>query len=353
MSEKTEKPTQKKLRDAKAKGQVAKSKEIVSLATLLAVFAYFWLFGHDMLKDVAALFDISTLYYERGFAEAAKEIMMVFVIAMMEMLLPLLLLVFVVAIVANLAQSGLIFSAESIKPELKKINPAEGVKKIFSIKNLLEFVKSVIKIAMLGYTAYFIIEKELNNLMFIPYCGAGCALSMSASMVMTMILYCLGVFVFLAAADYLMEKHQHIKQLKMSMDEIKREYKETEGSPEIKGKRKQIHQEMMNEEIETNVKNADVVVTNPTRIAVAIRYDGTEAPLPWVTAKGEFMMAQKIRKLAEKHNVPIVRRKYLARGMFATLEPGEFITSEFIEPVAEVLKWLRDVNEQYDDLYDD
>ncbi len=350
MSEKTEKPTPKKLKDARAKGQVAKSKEIVSLAMLLAVFGYFWIFGESLLHEFANLLDLPGLYMQRDFEDIYKEAILHISIAMMTMLAPLLSIVFLTGIISNLAQSGLLFSGEPVKPDLKKINPVEGAKKIFSIKNLLEFAKSVIKILMLGFTAYYIIRTDLNNLLFIPLCGVSCVFTLSASMVMKMILYCLGVFVFLAAADYLMEKHQHIKQLKMSMEEIKREYKEMEGSPEIKGKRKQLHQEMMNESIERNVKNSDVIITNPTRIAVGIRYQGSEAPLPWVTVKGEFMMAQKIRKLAEKHGVPIVRRKYLARGMFATLEPGEFISSDFIQPVAEVLNWLKDVQAQYDEM---
>ncbi len=346
--DKTEQPTQKKLDDAKKKGQVVKSKEIVSLAMLLAVFGYFWIFGESMLKQFVTLMEMPTLYYESNFKEIYHTVLLHFLFTMVEMLAPLLSIVFLTGIISNLAQTGIIFSAESLKPDIKKINPVEGAKKIFAIKNLIEFFKSIIKILVLSYTAYFIIVKELKNLLMIPYCGASCAFTLSGSMVMMMILYCLGVFLFLAAVDYLVEKHQHTKQLKMSKDEIKREYKEMEGSPEIKGKRKQIHQEMMNESIENNVKNADVVVTNPTRIAVAIRYNKAEAPLPWVTEKGEFLKAQQIRKLAEKHGIPIVRRKYLARGMYASIEPGEFITSEFIKPVAEVINWLREVQEQYE-----
>lgn len=348
MSEKTEQPTPKRLRESKEKGQVAKSKEIVSLSMLLGILAYFGIFGDSLLNDIIGLFQMPTFYYDRDFKTIAFEFCIKIMTMMMSILAPMLAIVFVVGVVSNIAQTGWILSSEPIKPSLKKINPAEGLKKIFNIKNLVEFLKSITKILMLGFTAYYVIEKNLGTMLYIPVCGASCALKLSAAMVMDMILYCLGVFVFLAIGDFLFERYQHTKQLMMSMDEIKREYKESEGSPEIKGKRKQLHRELMDEVIEEKVSNSDLVVVNPTRIAVGIRYDSKVAPLPWVTVKGDFLMAKKIRRMAEKHDIPIVQRKYLARGMFAELEPDEFITAEFIEPVAEVLKWVRDMQSQYD-----
>ncbi len=348
MSEKTEKPTPKKLRDSRKKGQVAKSKEIVSLSMLLAIFGYFFTFGDSLLADLSQLLDMPGIYMQRDFDEVIPGAIFHILYLMMKTLAPLLALVFAVGIISNLMQTGFLFSGEPVKPSLKKINPIEGAKKIFSVKNLMEFVKSIIKILLLGYTAYYILKTELSNLLFIPYCGADCALSMTSSMVMKLILYCLVVFIFLAAADFALEKQQHIKKLKMSKDEVKREYKQMEGSPEIKGKRKEIHREIMNQEMAPKVVQADVILTNPTRIAIGLRYQSEEAPLPWITIKGEFLKAKNIRKIAEDNGIPIVERKYLARSMYAELEEGEFISSDFIEPVAEVLKWLRDVKESHE-----
>lgn len=340
--EKTEKPTPKKIRDSRKKGQVAKSKEIVSLAVLLAVFVYFLMFGESLINELSILFDLPGKFMALDFNSVIPGALYQILFTMLRILAPLLILVFFVGIISNLIQTGFIFSGEPIKPSLKKINPVEGMKKIFAIKNLMEFFKSIIKILLLGYTAYYIIRNDLNDLLYIPYCGAECALSLTGSMVMKMILYCLVVFIFLAAADFALEKQQHIKKLKMSKDEVKREYKQMEGSPEIKGKRKEIHREIMEEDVDLKVLQADVVVTNPTRIAIGIRYRSEEAALPWVTVKGEFKLAQKIREIAEENDIPIVRRQHLARSMYAELEPGEYISADFIEPVAEVLKWLRD-----------
>ena len=256
-------------------------------------------------------------------------------------LAPLLGIVFVVGIVANIGQSGFIFSGESIKLDIKKISPAAGAKKIFSVKNLIEFLKSTIKIVVLSVTAYLVIRGELPNLVKIPLCGVSCAFLISASMVMKLIFYCLGVFLVLAAVDYFVEKQQHIKKLKMSKDEVKREYKEMEGSPEIKGRRKQLHQELMEESLQSSVQQSDLIITNPTRIAVGIRYRADEAPLPWITVKGEFRLAGKIRNYASDYGIPVVERKMLARGLYADAEIHDYIPRQHIEAVAEVIRWWK------------
>lgn len=361
MSEKTEQPTPKKLKDAKKDGQVAKSKEIVSLAMLLAVMGYFYIFGTVLLEQIMTLFSLPTHFYDRvdnhTFNKTIGQILLLFLLQTMKMLAPLLSIVFLTGIISNLVQSGWIMSAKPIKPELKKISPKEGAKKIFSFKNLMEFIKSLIKIIVLSYTAYFILTNEMKTLMAIPHCGAACAFTLSGSLVFKLILYCLGVFIFLAAADYLLEMKQHKKQLMMSHDEVKREYKEMEGSPEIKGRRKQLHQELMEEQVEARVKSSDVIVTNPTRIAVGLKYDATAAPLPYVTIKGELLSAKKIRTIAEKHGVPVIRQKYLARGLFAKVEMDNFITEEYIEAVADIIRFVRSLDNNHseeiesDDIY--
>lgn len=341
--EKTEKPTPKKRRDAKKKGQVAKSKEVVSLALLLTIAGYFWLFGDFVLAQLLVLFELPQTYYFRPLDANVTSVFVDFVVVSGKLLAPLLGLVFVVGIVSNVAQTGWVFSGEAIKPEIKKIDPVQGAKKIFSLKNLMEFFKSLTKIIVLGLTAYYIFHTELNTLFGIPHCGVSCAMSLTGSLVMKLIFYCLGVFIFLAGADFALEQYLHTKQLKMSKDEVKREYKESEGSPEIKGKRKQLHQELMNETVKKQVAQTDFVVTNPIRLAVGIRYDKEFAPLPIVTIKGEHINAKRIREEAIRQGVPIIEKKYLARALYAELEMDDFITADFIEPIAEIIKWVRDL----------
>lgn len=339
--EKTEKPTPKKRRDAKKKGQVAKSKEVVSLALLLSIAGYFWIFGDYVLAQLLILFELPQAYFFKPLDSSVSAVFMDFVVVSGKLLAPLLGLVFVVGIVSNVAQTGWVFSGETIKPEIKKIDPVQGAKKIFSLKNLMEFFKSVTKILVLGLTSYYIFHNDLNSLFGIPHCGVTCAMTLTGSLVMKLIFYCLGVFLFLAGADYALEQYMHTKQLKMSKDEVKREYKESEGSPEIKGKRKQLHQELMSETVKKKVAETDFVVTNPVRLAIGIRYDKDVAPLPQITIKGEHLNAKKIRDEANRQGIPIIEKKYLARAMYAELDMDDFITADFIEPIAEIIKWVR------------
>ncbi|GLS24678.1 type III secretion system export apparatus subunit SctU [Marinibactrum halimedae] len=342
-SSKTEQPTPKKIRDAREKGQVAKSKEVVSLVLLLAIMGCFWLFSESMYLRVRALFELPQRYASLPLDQVIFPALMDALMAASVILAPILVTTFLFAIIANVAQTGGVFSGESIKPKLQNISFVNGFKKIFSPQNALEFVKSIIKIAVLSYMAWYVLKSDMQVLMNIPECGAECALYISGSMLMKLILYCLGVFIFLAGADFGLERFMYFKKLMMSIDEVRREYKETEGSPEIKGRRKELHRELMNEEVvKKRVTQSDVLITNPTHFAVGIRYDQELSQLPFIMIKGEMKLAEKIKGIAKKADVPIVENIPLARALYAKLEIDEKITEEFVEPVADVIRWLRD-----------
>lgn len=341
MSEKTEQPTPKRLRDAKKDGQVAKSKEVVSLLLLLGILGYCKLFTQEMLAAIITLIDLPNVLYAQFSQELnVSAVLGIFMQQFLLFLMPLLGLVFLIAIASNLMQTGLIFSAKPITPELKKISPAQGFKKIFCMKNLLELVKSLVKIIVLSATVYYLLRTQMATLLKIPHCGVTCTLTLAGDLVFQLIAYCLAVFVVLAILDWLMEVKQHKKQLMMSMDEVKREYKEIEGSSEIKGRRKQLHQELMNEQVKERVEKSDVIVVNPTHIAIGLRYRKEAGALPQVTIKGELANAKRIRQYAEQYHVPIVREVPLARAMYAQLDMDEFIDEAFFEPVAEVLRYI-------------
>lgn len=342
MSQKTEQPTPKKLRDARKKGQVAKSKEIVSLVMLLSITGCFWFFGDNMLEQMKQLFQLPSRYMFTPWDDLVAPVFFDLLSLTAQILAPIIITTFVFGIISNAGQIGWLLSFEPIKLSLKKISIVQGAKKIFSTKNLMEFVKSVVKIVVLSYTAWYVLEKNMLLILQVPHCGAECALSITASLVMKLILYCLGVFIFLASADYALERFLHFKKLKMSKDEVKREYKDTEGSPEVKGRRKELHRELMNEEaMVKRVEQADVVITNPVHFAVCIRYDDKISKLPFVTMKGEFLLAQKIKKLAEARQIPIVENVPLARALYAQIDIDQTITASFIEPVADIIRWLR------------
>jgi len=342
-SSKTEPPTPKKIRDSRKKGQVAKSKEVVSLLLLLSVTGCFWLFSESMLLRIKALFILPSRYVDMPLEHLIVSSLMDALSSAGMILAPILIVVFIFAIFSNAVQTGWVFSGEPVKPKIQNISFVNGFKKIFSPQNAMEFVKSIIKIVMLSYVAWYVLKNDMQLLMDIPNCGAQCALYITGSMMMKLILYCLGAFVFLAGADFALERYLYFKKLRMSVDEVRREYKETEGNPEIKGRRKELHRELMNEEaVIKRVAQSDVLVTNPTHFAVGIRYDQKLSQLPFVTIKGEMFLALKLRRIAEKRGIPIVENVKLARALYAKIDIDKKITSEFVEPIADIIKWLRE-----------
>lgn len=342
-SSKTEPPTPKKIRDSREKGQVAKSKEVVSLILLLSITGCFWLFSDMMFVRIKTLFHLPARYADKPFDSIIFPVLIEFLISGGLILAPILVCVLIFAVVANIAQTGWVFSGEPIKPKIENISFVNGAKKIFSPQNAMEFVKSVIKIVVLSLVAWYVLKNNMQLLMQIPHCGAECAILITGSLMMKLVLYCLGAFVFLAGADFGLERYLYFKNLKMSIDEVRREYKETEGSPEIKGRRKELHRELMNEQVvKKRVSQADVLITNPIHYAVGIRYDQTLSQLPFVTIKGEMILARKLRKIAEAQGVPVIENVKLARALYAKLDIDDKITEEFVEPIADVIRWVRE-----------
>lgn len=353
MSEKTEQPTPKKIRDAREKGQVAQSKEVVSSLLLIAIFAFFWGMSDFYISKFKDLLLLMDQIYHVDFRKALGDMTTAILIIGVKMVLPILALVFFVTIVSTMAQIGPLISFESIKPDIKKINPVEGAKKIFSKKSLFEVLKSTIKIVFLGGLIYYLIVSHINDFLEIPSCGMTCALPFVGAIMLKLFLYSSMVFLIIAAADFIFQKAQHTKQLMMSKDEVIREYKETEGDPQIKGKRKQIHQEMLNDEIKPRVKASSAIVTNPTHVAVGIYYEKGEVDLPVVTIMDTDERAQMIKKIAKEEGIPIMENIPLARGLLAAADVNEYIPSEFIKPVVEVLKWVEKIKSEEDNTWSD
>ena len=346
MSEKTEQPTPKKLRDARDKGQVAKSKEVVSASLILAIFALFFSLGASYTEAFGEIILLPADFVGLPFQEALIHISDGLLSASFNILAPLLLLVFVIGIAAHYFQFGLLFVLEPLKPKAENISPAKNVKNIFSMKNLMEFFKSIIKIAVLTIGLYVVIRVGLPDLLQAPRCGLDCVVAVSTRLLAQILAVTAVAFTALAAADYLFETFQHIKQLKMTKDEVKREYKESEGDPIIKSKRKHLHQEIMMQDTTERVRKSSVLVTNPTRIAIAIYYDGEETPLPVITAKGQDHVARRMIEVAREEGIPVMQNVPLARALNEDGDIDRYIPSELIEPVAEVLRWVQQVAER-------
>ena len=346
MAEKTEQPTPKKLRDARKKGQVASSKEVASAALILVVFAYLWAMSGYFLFKLQQIILLPTAFYGANFEYSMEQVINGLLLAMVQLLAPLLTLVIVIAILAYCAQFGLLFALESLKPDLKKLNPMSGLKKIFSIKNLIEFLKSIVKIVFLSVLLILVILNSLNDLLKIPDCGLECIPAVLGTLLKHLVINSAFAFIVIAAADFVFQKFQHTKQLRMTKDEVKREYREMEGNPEIKSKRRQLHQEMMSQQVANSVKRSTVVVTNPTRIAIALEYREGETPLPIIRAKGENLNARRIIEIARENGIPVMENVPLARALHEQSAVDQYIPADLIEAVAEVLRWVKQFEHQ-------
>ncbi len=344
--EKTEKPTPKRLREARKKGQVAKSKEITSCANVIGVFLFLWIFCKVYLYGCKNLIELGAKAASQPFGEGLTFLTHGIVTQFLKLTMPLLLLTIILAVASNFFQIGLLFAFETIKPDLKKLNPMSALKRIFSKKNLIEFIKSVVKILFLAILFYIVFKKSLPALIILPYSGLGPILMIVSAILKKLIVYTAIAFIVVAAADYFFQKSQHIKSLMMTKEEVKQEYKEMEGDPQIKSKRRQLHQELLTTNMLENVRKSTVVVTNPTRLAIAIYYDKEKTKLPMIVAKGENLLAKRIVEIAKEEGIPIMTNVPLAQDLYEKGKLDDYIPSELIEPVAEVLKWVYKLKEQ-------
>jgi len=345
VSDKTEPPTPKKLREAREKGEVAKSKDLVQGLLFVVIFAI--LLGNNQanMRTLGTLIVLPGDFYAMPFLVSVREVGTMAINAAFAVMLPLIGAVMLTAIAGNMVQTGVLLAFKALKPNLNKLNPGAQLKNMFSVKTLIEFVKNVVKIAILAIILYGVLKAGLRDLLLSATCGLGCVLGVGSKMLIQILSYAAAVFLIIAAFDYFLQYQQHMKGLKMSKDEIKREYKEMEGDPHIKSKRKQFHHELMMEDTSQRVRKSSVLVTNPTEIAVAILYDAEETPLPLVLAKGEGYLAQRMIAIAREEGIPIMQNVPLARSLHSEAPVDQYIPSSLIEPVAEVLRWVQSLQE--------
>ncbi|EHS51280.1 type III secretion protein, YscU/HrpY family [Rhizobium sp. PDO1-076] len=346
--EKTEQPTAKKTRDARTKGQVVRSQEVVATATLISVIAYICYTWGATMTRLEGMIDNIVQLHGRDFQTSAFLAMRLIFDECVVVLLPLLGIAIGSAILANVSQFGALFSFEVISPKLSNISPISGFGKIFSVKQLFETVKAIIKILILTSIMYVIITENINAYMYSIYCGMSCLTHVTSIVIFEMLFYTGLAFIVVAILDFFYQRHSHTKSLMMTKEEVTRESKESEGDPIIKGKRKQIAQELLLSDGLDRAKKATAVIINPTHFAVAFDYNPEVAPLPIVVAKGCNLYAHEIRTQAERAGVPIFRNVPLARSLYADTEINAFIPDEWFSAVAEILAW---VNQNRETLY--
>mgnify|MGYP000978596678 FL=1 len=338
--EKTEEPTAKKRADARKKGQVGRSQEVNSAFVLLIGF-----FGLKLLWDsIYVSIATYTTYVFSNLNQTVdtENILRIFigiVLVLAKTAFPIMVFIMIIGLAINFFQVGLNFNTESIEFKLDKLNPINGFGRIFSKRSLVELVKSIFKIIVIGFFLYRFIHEQILAMPQFMFFDLTTSLALVAEIIFQMAFIVIGVIMIMAFMDYGYQKWQTTQDLKMSKQEVKDEMKQTEGDPQIKGKIRQKQRQMAMARMMKEVPKADVIITNPTHYAVALSYEqGMSAPV--VIAKGQDLVAQRIKEIGREARVPIIENKPLARTLFAVVQVGDSVPQELYQAVAEVLAYV-------------
>lgn len=343
--EKTEPATQKKLDDARKEGKVSKSKELTAAFDLIVLFLSLKIFisfvGSHMLEvftyvysGIADFVKINRAYLS---AQAISGLIMSVILKWLIIVLPFFIFGFAVALLVNIIQVGWKVTAKPMEPKLTKLNPLNGFKRIFSKDSLFQLGLSIIKLSVIGLLAYQSINGQKDNLFILYDIPITQAISLVGSIIIDTGFKISLVYLVVGIADFVYQKWKFNDEMKMTKQEVKDEYKNTEGDPQIKGRQRRRMQEASQRRMMQDVPKADVVITNPTHFAVALQYDPNTSGAPILLAKGEDYLALKIKEVARENEVEIVENKPLARMIYHNVEIGSEIPPELYQSVAEVL----------------
>lgn len=340
---KTEDATPKRRQEARQKGQILKSKEVnTAVLILMSAYALNWS-GAFMYKTIFRYIQLT--YFEmpwiaQNFSKADLFNYGVKSVQIMAMMLaPIFLIIFLTALLVELVQVGILISGKPLKPQLERINPIKGFKRVLSLKSIVELVKSAVKTTIVGYIVFTTVRDHLPMIIYSLKNPVANALVIAGSLIILIAKKTAAAMLIVAFIDYFYQRWEFEKGLRMSKQEVKDEYKQTEGDPLIKGKQKQKMRQMSMGQVQQAVPDASAVVTNPTHYAVGIRYeDGMEAPK--VVAKGRDELAIFIKEVAKEHDIPIFEDPPLARGLYGSCELGEFIHPDFFMAIAKIIAYL-------------
>ena len=345
-SDKTEEPTAKKISDTRKKGSVARSQELSMAIELLVLFIALKAFGKWAVGKLLEIYRWSLSSALPDYINSERRIPTVASTStllsdvykqMLVVMIPFMAAGFLSALLGTGLQFSFKVSTEPLKPKLDKFNPVNGFKRMFSKQALVNLLISIAKIAIIFFVAYSVIKGHMNEIFILYELDLMQAVSLVVNLVMDVGIRISVVYVILGFLDFFYQKRKFKNDIKMTKQEVKDEYKDTEGDPEIKGRQRQKMREVSQRRMMQQVPKADVVITNPTHIAVAIQYDSEHSEAPRVTAKGEELVAQRIKEVARENNVDIVENKPLARALYTTVDIGAEIPPELYQAVAEVL----------------
>lgn len=342
LEDKTEQATPEHRKEARKKGQVARSTDITSAFVLLAgiwvIKSAFPAMANQMSSTTCLL--LGNLSSFHATFDETHRLFVQMLLVFFKVVGPLLGVAVLAAVAANLAQVGFLFSSQSLVPDLTRIDPLKGVARMFSGRSFVELVKSLLKVGLLGYVVYSYLGSQKEAILSI-----GTMERTEAGQIIQQILWGLCIraaatLLVIAILDYVYQKFQFEKSIKMTKQEVKEEFKRSEGDPQIKAQFRRRHREMARKRMMQDVPKADVVVTNPTHLAVALRYDSKKMNAPIVVAKGQRLVAERIKEIARKSGVPIVENKPVARALFADVEIGHPVPVELYQAIAEILAFV-------------
>lgn len=346
--EKTEPATAKKLKDAREEGQVAKSKELSDAIDLIALFLVLKIFISYIGESLLSVFPVIYNKMPDIINDSAGGISILSVttvinnvmLVILKVVAPVFIIGIMCCILINVFQVGWKVTTKPMQPKASKINPLSGFKRIFSKDALFELVKSIAKIALITYVAYTSIKDHQNELFLLYDIPLMQVIILVGTIVIDAGFQISLVYLVVGIVDWLYQKHKFKEDMKMTKQEVKDEYKNTEGNPEIKGRQRSKMREVSQRRMMQNLPTADVVITNPTHLSVAIKYDAEQNSAPVVIAKGEDFLAMKIREIAKENNIEIVENKPLARMLYANVDVGAEVPPELYQAVAEVLAFV-------------
>lgn len=341
--EKTEEPTPHRLREAREKGQVAKSKEITTAVLLLISFSFFRYMGPAMYRNLTTA--ISTILRQIPHAQEfslafAGYILLIALRGLVFTILPIFGCVFLAAVIAEALQTGFVFAADPLAPKVERINPIEGFKRMFSIQGLVETIKSVLKIVVVFYISWSAIKDEIPFIIVLINSSPWDALALGGSIAFKIAMRVGTFYIIIAILDYLFRRWEYMRNLRMTRQEVKEEYKRLEGDPLVKQRMRDLQRQVAYQRMMAAVPQADVVVTNPTHLACALKYEAATMKAPFLLAKGERLIAEEIRRIAEEHEIPIMENEPLARSIFRTTKVKQEVPPELYQAIAEVLAYV-------------
>ncbi len=342
LQEKTEEATPQRREDFRKQGQVAQTRELSSALALFGLSFVLYFMGKMFVEQFFVIYGdlygsqlLLTIQSGDVLPALVYSLKKIFLLS-----LPVFLVMFVFGAASSILQIGFLFTNETLTPNLKKINPLEGLKRLFSLKALVEGIKAVLKFSLVGIVIYFVFKNEFSIIPKLIYSESIQIFYYVGALAVKAMLSIGALMIVLAGLDYMFQRFDMEKQMRMTKQEVKEEVKSREGDPLIKARIRRIQKEMANRRMMNEIPKADVIITNPTHLAIALKYQPEKFAAPVILAKGADNMAMKIRELATSHDIPIVENKPLARTIYKTLEVGQVIPRELFEAVAEVLAYV-------------